>query len=206
MALDRAELATASNQTPTFRLLPPGVRGGQTPRLGEADLERARRLVGARHLMVRMAVQAGDEQGGRLADLVRAELAPLGIDVRPRIVADVSAALRDPDEDLHLAALTTSLDYPDPASFLSRMFGHDVPDRWLSTSTQAAVDRLDRLTGAARDRAAAALAASLSTSDVPVVAFGTRELGVVLGSRVGCRVWNGVDAGLDLAALCVTGS
>src|SRR4029078_5674409 len=83
MALDRAELATASNQTPTFRLLPPGVRGGQTPRLGEADLERARRLRGARHLMVRMAVQAGDEQGGRLADLVRAELAPLGIDVRP---------------------------------------------------------------------------------------------------------------------------
>jgi ABC-type oligopeptide transport system substrate-binding subunit len=153
-----------------------------------------------------MAVQAGDERGDRLADLVRAELAPIGIDVQPRIVPDLAAALRDPDEDLHLAVLTTSLDYPDPASFLARMLGHDVPDRWLSTSTHAAVDRLDGLTGAARDRAAAALAARIAISDVPVVAFGTRELGVVLGPRLGCRVWNGVDAGLDLAALCLAGS
>jgi len=153
-----------------------------------------------------MAVQAGDERGGRLADLVRAELAPLGIDVQPRIVPDLAGALRDPHEDLHLAALTTSLDYPDPASFLARMLGHDVPDRWLSTSTRAAVDRLDHLTGAARDRAAVGLASRLATRDAPVVAFGTRELGVVLGRRLGCRVWNGVDAGLDLATLCVTGS
>ena len=206
IGLDRAALATASSQTPTTRLLPPAVRGGKTPRLREADVARARRLVGARHLTVRMAVQAGDERGGRLADLVRAELAPLGIDVQPRIVPDLAGALRDPHEDLHLAALTTSLDYPDPASFLARMLGHDVPDRWLSTSTRAAVDRLDHLTGAARDRAAVGLASRLATRDAPVVAFGTRELGVVLGRRLGCRVWNGVDAGLDLATLCVTGS
>lgn len=206
IGLDRAALATASGQTPTTRLLPPAVRGGKTPRLREADVALARRLLGARHLTVRMAVQAGDERSGRLVDLVRAELAPLGIDVQPRIVPDLSAALRDPDEDLHLAALTTSLDYPDPASFLARMLGHDVPDRWLSTSTRAAVDRLDHLTGAARDRAAVGLASRLAKRDVPVVAFGTRELGVVLGRRLGCRVWNGVDAGLDLATLCVTGS
>ena len=62
------------------------------------------------------------------------------------------------------------------------------------------------MTGTARDRAAVALASRLATRDVPVVAFGTEELGVVLGPRLGCRVWNGVDAGLDLAALCLTAS
>ena len=38
-------------------------------------------------------------------------------------------------EGIQLVALTTSLDYPDPASFLTRMLGHHVPGNWLPTST-----------------------------------------------------------------------
>jgi hypothetical protein len=155
---------------------------------------------------VRIAVQAGDERSSQLAGVLQAQLAPLGIDVQPRVVGDIAAALRDPRDDIQLAALTTSLDYPDPASFLTRMLSHDVPAHWLSNATRAAVERLDLMTGAARDRAALALADRLAGADVPVVAFGVQELGVVLGRRLGCRVWNGVDAGLDLAALCLTGS
>ena len=44
-----------------------------------------------------------------------------------RVVSDVAAALRDRGEGIQLVALTTTLDYPDPASFLTRMLGQDVP-------------------------------------------------------------------------------
>ncbi len=83
------------------------------------------------------------------------------------------------------------------------MLGHDVPAAWLPPATRAAEDRLSRLTGAARDRAAVQLAARLARRDVPVVPYGTPTIGAVLSRDLGCRVWNGVDAGLDLAALCL---
>ncbi len=205
-ALDRATLAAVLNETPTSRLLPPAVRGGKQPGSADAQLAQARRLLGARHSTVHIAVRAGDERSSQLATVLQAQLAPLGIDVRPRVVRDVAAALREPRDDIQVAALTTSLDYPDPASFLTRMLGQDVPAHWIPISTRAAIERLDRMTGVARDRAALALVDRLATSDVPVVAFGTQELGVVVGRRLGCRVWNGVDAGLDLAALCLAHS
>ena len=83
------------------------------------------------------------------------------------------------------------------------MLGHDVPTAWLPTSTRSAVNRLALLSGDARDRAAVALATRLAARDVPVVPYGTPTIGAVLGPRLGCRVWNGVDSGLDLAALCL---
>jgi hypothetical protein len=86
------------------------------------------------------------------------------------------------------------------------MLGKDVPAAWLPPPTRTAVGRLAHLTGAARDRAALDLAAHLASRDVPVVVFGTKSLGIVVGPRLGCRVWNGVDSGLDLAALCLSAS
>jgi hypothetical protein len=120
-----------------------------------------------------MALQAGDDRERQFADIVHAQLAPLGIDVRPVIVDDLAAALRNSAADIQLAALRTGLDYPDPGSFLTQMLGKDVPAGWLPSSTRVAVDRLAKLTGSARDRAAHALADRLATGDVPIVAYGT---------------------------------
>jgi peptide/nickel transport system substrate-binding protein len=203
-SLDRATLATIGNQTTTDRLLPPAVRGAGAPHFAPPDIAHARRLAGRRHVTVRMAVQSGDDTSRYLVDVVHAALAPLGIDVRPATVTDLHASLGNPADGIQLAALTTTLDYPDPTSFLAQMLGKDVPAAWLPAPTRAAVDRLAHLDGAARDRAALTLAAHLVTQDVPVVAFGTKALGTVVGPRLGCRVWNGVDSGLDLAALCLS--
>jgi ABC-type oligopeptide transport system substrate-binding subunit len=188
---------------PTDRILPPSVRGARAPRSALPELARALRLVGSRHVIARMAVQAGDDNGRQFANVVHVALAPLGIDVQPVTVADVGAAMRDPRARIALAALGTEVDYPDPASFLTQMLGNDVPAAWLPASNRAAVDRLVGLTGAARDRAALVLAARLETRDVPVVAYGTPTIGAALGPRLRCRIWNGVDPGLDLAALCL---
>jgi ABC-type transport system substrate-binding protein len=202
-AVDRAALATSAGLTPTDRLLPLAVRGGETPHVPPPRLERARSLLGTRRITVRMAVQSGDEAGRRLADIVHAALAPLGITVQPVTVGDVGDALRRAGARIQLAALSTALDYPDPGSFLSEMLGKDVPTAWLSASTRNGVARLARLSEAARDREAVALASRLSTRDVPVVAYGTRILGTLVSPHLGCRIWNGVDPALDLSALCL---
>ena len=192
-----------TDMEPTARIIPPGVRGGGAAGFEPTDLERAVALTDRRHVTARMAVQAGEHRSRAFADLVRSALAPLGIEVRPVAVADVSASLRDRAANIQLTALGTQLDYPDPASFLTQMLGHDVPAAWLPPSVHAQVARLGRLRGPARDRAAVRLASRLATREVPVVAYGTPTIGAVLGDRLGCRVWNGVDAGLDLAALCL---
>jgi peptide/nickel transport system substrate-binding protein len=203
-ALNRVTLATLENQTPTDRLLPPAVRGAGMPHLALPNIARARRLVATTRATVRMAIQSGDDTGRRLLEVVHAALSPLGIDVQPATVTDVRAALGNRADGIRLAALTTTLDYPDPASFLAQMLGKDVPAAWLPASTRTAVGRLAHLEGGVRDRAALDLAINLASRDVPVVAFGTKALGTVVGPRLGCRVWNGVDSGLDLAALCVS--
>ena len=192
-----------TDMEPTARIIPPGMRGGGAAGFRRPDLKRAVALTDGQRVTARMAVQAGEHRSRAFADLVRSALAPLGIEVRPVAVADVSASLRDPATNIQLAALATQLDYPDPASFLTQMLGHDVPATWLPRSVHAQVLRLDRLSGSARDRAAIRLASRLAMRDVPVVAYGTPTLGAVVGDRLGCRVWNGVDAGLDLAALCL---
>jgi hypothetical protein len=126
--------------------------------------------------------------------------------VLPVTVDDITAAMRDPDSRIQLAAGATGLDYPDPASFLAQMLGKDIPATWLQFSTRDAVARLAGLSGAARDRAALAFAARLATRDVPIVAYGTPALGTLVGPRLGCRTWNGIDSGFDLAALCLSTS
>ena len=146
-ALDRVAMATVENQTPTDRLLPPAVRGAGTLHVAPPDIPNARRLAGTTHVTVRMAVQAGDDTGSRLVDVVHAALAPLGIDVQPATVTDVRAALGNRADRIQLAALTTTLDYPDPASFLTLMLGTDVPAAWLPTPTRRAVARLSHLVG-----------------------------------------------------------
>jgi len=150
-----------------------------------------------------MGAQAGDDRAQQFIATVRAALAPLGIDVRPVLVDNLAAALPDRRANIQLAALNTTIDYPDPASFLTQMLGRDVPSDWLPASVSIAVEHLAGLTGAARDHAALALADRLATQDVPVIAYATQTRGAVVGPRLGCRIWNGTDEGLDLAALCL---
>lgn len=202
-AIDRSALAPFSySQTATEHLLPRGVRGAPAPGMRRGRLDRM--LFRPRAAVtIRMAVLQTDERQRQLAKVLDAQLAPLGIRVQAVEVDDVGAAMRDPGAGIQLVSLSTTLDYPDPASFLTRMLGEDVPASWLPPDVRQRLARLGNLLGMDRDRAAVALAARLEKYDVPVVAVATQELGTVVGPRLGCRVWNGVDAGFDLASLCL---
>jgi hypothetical protein len=40
--------------------------------------------------------------------------------------------------------------------------------------------------------------------DVPVVAYGTPQIGTLLREELGCRRWDAFDSELDLGGLCLT--
>ena len=199
-ALDRRALAASVGVEPTMRILPPGVRGGGSAR---ATAPSARLAAATRHVSVRFGVQQGDAQGIAVADEARSQLARLGLDVRPFPVRNLDAALHDPSAPIDMTALQTEIRFPDPASFLVRMLGRDVPAGWLPASTRNEVARLRALTGNARDGAAQTLASRLAEREVPVIAYGTPTVGTLAGPDLGCRIWNGVDQGFDLTSLCL---
>ena len=152
------------------QLLPPNVRDYRraTPYSTGSDLQRAPALVRGRCRVAAMAVPHGCEQYARSLELVRAALAPIGIDVRGRPVASL-AAVRSGPADFDLVDSSTVLDYPDPASFLQQPLGGDVPRAWLPASTRSSMRRLAQLRDNARDTAAVKLAPRIETRDVPVV-------------------------------------
>ena len=195
-ALDRTALAAnEDDDAPTSSLLPVRDDGP----LASARVTSAVQ----RPVTVRMAVESDCWKCQQLAGLVAAQLRPLAITVRTVAVASVPAALRAAHNRIDLAPLSTELPFPDPASFLRQMLGHDVPQSWLPAATRTAVSGLNRLSGRARYHAAVKLARRLATSDVPVAAYGAPHIGLLLGPKLGCRRRDAFDFELDLSALCL---
>jgi hypothetical protein len=52
--------------------------------------------------------------------------------------------------------------------------------------------------------AAVLLARRLASEDIPVIPYGTPQIGELLGPKLGCRSWDAFDAELDLTTLCLT--
>ncbi len=198
-AIDRRALAVVQDATPTDGLLPPPPSS-----LGDTgDRAPAKRLDRLGHASLSMAVQRGCERCRQFANTVASALNELGVSVTAVEVANPRAAIRADPTKFDLIDLSTNVPYPDPAAFLERMLRADVPRPWLPPSTEAAIARLDTLSGGRRERVARRLAQRLQQTDVPVIAYGADAIGTLLGQRLGCRSWNGIDAGPDLAALCL---
>jgi DNA-binding SARP family transcriptional activator/ABC-type transport system substrate-binding protein len=198
-AIDRRALAVVQAATPTAGLLPPepsslGDTGDRTPAESLQRPGRAR---------LSMAVQRGCGRCRQFANTVASAVNGLGVAVTEVEVANPQAAIRADPTRFDLVDLSTSVPYPDPAAFLEQMLGGDVPRAWLPTSTQAAIARLTTLSGRHREAAALRMSQQLPRTDVPVIAYGADAIGTLLGPRLGCRTWNGIDAGPDLAALCL---
>jgi DNA-binding SARP family transcriptional activator len=200
-AIDRRALAVVQDATPTDGLLPPppsslGVTG---------DRAAAERLDRPGHASLSMAVQRGCERCRQFANTVASALKELEVSVAAVEVEKPRAAIRADRSRFDLIDLSTNVPYPDPAAFLERMLGADVPRPWLPPSTEGAIARLDTLSGGHRERVARRLAQRLQQTDVPVIAYGADTIGTLLGPRLGCRSWNGIDAGPNLATLCLDG-
>jgi DNA-binding SARP family transcriptional activator len=200
-AIDRRALAVVQGVPPTDELLPAepasvGDTRDSAPAVGVDPRARVR---------LSMAVQRGCERCWQFARTVASALDELGLNVVAVAVENPQAAIRAKPAKFDLVDLSTNVPHPDPAAFLERMLGYDVPRAWLPALTQTPIARLDTLSGSRRQEAALRLARRLQRTDVPVIAYGADAIGTLLGPRLGCRAWNGIDAGPDLAALCLRG-
>jgi ABC-type oligopeptide transport system substrate-binding subunit len=151
-----------------------------------------------------MAIPSRCDRCTHAAQVVRANLLAIGIEVRVREVDDLRAALRSGAEFDLVDALTEIL-YPDAGSFLAQML-EDVPRGWTSASVQRRIGDVAGLGGDARRAAASDVAEWLVSDELAVVAYGTPQTSQFVGPGIGCRVFTSFGYGLDLASLCLNTS
>ncbi len=194
---------------PTDQHIPPGWPGFRDAAiypLGGPDVATARRLAGdGRHRGVFYTCNQPEclEQ----AEIVRGNLAAIGIDVEIRRFAfgTLFERLQDPDEPFDLSLFGWIGDSPDPAEFVNVMFSFAAPvsARFLDrTPLGRRMRAAERLIGAQRIEAYAALDRDLAAQAAPVAEAISAERTDFFSARIGCQVEHPLY-GIDLGALCV---
>jgi serine/threonine-protein kinase len=210
LALDRRQLATATQSIPDDDLLPPALSSPPSRVLPlSPDLAHARALAGAKK-RVAVLYLSKDASSPAVARLIATELARIGIDVRVQERDDVYSAMSDRGSGYDLAVASWIYDWPDPAAFLGLWFtdtGFRPP--WapaplpVPAATRRRLEHASTLTGAARARAYARADLELRRDVVPLAAFGTPTIPELFSGRVGCRVEQPIFGAVDLGALCI---
>jgi YVTN family beta-propeller protein len=218
-AIDRRALArpgpfTGLPATPTDQYLPPSMPGFRDARIYplRPDLAKARRLAGPeRHTVVLYAVSEPPHL--RFAEIVKANLRRIGIDVRIKPLGDTSLFIRlaRRGEPFDLALNGWVADYPDPMTFLGLFDGRTIgPDNNLNFAYfddpefNRKLDAANRLPSPARELALGRVDAEVAHGAAPWAAVATEPQHDFFSPRIGCRVYNPVY-GMDLGALCIRG-
>jgi DNA-binding SARP family transcriptional activator/ABC-type transport system substrate-binding protein len=203
--LDRAALATTRAEAPSDQLLPPAMGGAQSQAHFRSSVPKLRgptALPGGAERVAVMGVPAACELCLQVAQDVTAQLRPIGIRVRIKVMNDVSTeSLAHASVDL--IERVTTLPYPDGASFLAKMFTADVPATWLPSPVPSKAEHLMTLTGPHRRVRALHLADELARGEAPVAAFGYGTIGELLSERLGCIESEPFGTAVNLAALCL---
>jgi hypothetical protein len=206
-ALDRTALAAVYGEQPSDHLIPPALSGiaGNVAYPNDPDLTTARRLAGPGRRTARL-YGCGDPIGVRIARIVRANLAPIGIDVH---IDQSLGCLKGPEPERLAAAdmqLVSHADHShDPVSFVELPLGDrfTAPGYWRSPSLQRRMASARALRGPARAPAYAGLETALVRDAAPVAVYATWVNTELVSGRVGCRITQGALQAVDLGALCL---
>ena len=207
-ALDRRALAAVYAERPSDHLVPAAVAGaGANIAYGnEPDLAAARRLAGQRNPRKATLYYCGPSDNQRIAEIVRANLAEIGIDVR----IDQSLGCLTGPETKRLAAadleLVSHFDVAsDPAPFVDFALGdaYTVPGLRGDMSLRRQVERARATRGPGRIRAYSRLERVLVRDAVPVAVYASAVDPEFFSARVGCIVSQGALDFTDLGALCL---
>jgi ABC-type transport system substrate-binding protein len=196
-ALDRPALAAAFQDLVTDQALPPGIPGFREAEfypLNRPGLRLAQSLARGRGGRATFFV-CNEMPCAQIGRIVRRNLARIGIAVSVKQVDD---PLKVPAADIALAR--TGAPYPDPVAFLARLVEHAhalLAPPLIQTPARAATIR-----GEPRHAFARALDAKLAR-DGHIAAFGTWAVPELFSKRVGCRQFQPVYFGVNLAALCL---
>ena len=202
LVLDRETLAELWGNVPGDQYLSPAILGYEDHDLYPLDgsaLEEARSLLRGRTPTVVLGVLEGNPLFRSEAEVVRADLARMGMTVKIEVFTDFGELVDSSD----IVGAGIGIPVPDPVSYLWITFNFLVPDGWLPPGIGQRVDNVFDISDPERRVAAAAdLADSLATEDVPIAVdlFGATPS--LLSPRLGCRVFPPLGFGIDLAALC----
>ena len=206
-ALDRTALAAVYAEPPSDHLIPPAVSGldGNVAYPNEPDLTTARRLAGGGRRTARL-YGCGDPIGARIARIVRANLAPIGIDVQ----IDQSLGCLNGPEPRRVAAADMQLvsrfdPSHDPVPFVELPLGdrYTATGYWRSAALQRQMASARALRGPARTAAYRRLETALVRDAAPVAVYATAVEPEFFSERVGCRISQGALQIVDLGALCL---
>jgi hypothetical protein len=216
-ALDRRALAPAFGDRAADRIVPLAVPGYPVGRIFplSPDLAAARKLVGSdkRHAVVYICSDARER---RLADIVRRNLAPIGISVSvledDQCPENPSTSAKSRRADLFVVSgwPFTEADERDPAQVLDQVlrqgaYGTPLPSTgWDERSFRQQLDQARPLRGPARVAAYHRLADELTRTG-PIAVFGSWIWSEYFSPRVGCKVFQGEYAVADLGAFCKRG-
>ena len=170
------------------------------------DLRRARSLAGAIHRTA-ILYACNLPPCEQLAQIVKNNLAPIGIDVQPRYfdLGVLFERISRPGEPYDMAIVGWLSDDGDAGDFLQELLSPAVDGgaaHYRSPDLSARFAAADRLSGTRRLLAYADLAGSLVADDAPWVAYGNPVSRDFFSARIGCVTYQPVY-GIDLGALCV---
>jgi ABC-type transport system substrate-binding protein len=216
LALDRPALAAVWGELPTDRYVPPAIlpaSGRSRYPLSGPDVAAARRLAAGRRGTATL-YYCGDPGNQRVAEIVRANLRPIGIAVR---IAPSLGCLRGYDpkgEAADIVLLSPSSLALDAAGFLALAGGDDrkfggnlLPRGWgREAAFLRRLARADALPDAERDAAFAALQEEALEKSVRLAAFSSFVRPEYVAPRIACRVRQAAYQFLDLGAACVRGA
>jgi len=218
-AIDRRALARYGNlgtgpfpAIPTDQYLPPAMPGASPTALfpPSGDLQRARRLAPNAHGTA-VLYTCNFELCRQQARVIRANLGALGlaVDVKefPPIVMFGKASTRGEPYDIITAQWHA--DWVDPSTFLNFLLDQRITPRgnanlarFVDARFADKLDRIARLSGAARYPAYETLSVELAREAAPWVVFATGTVRDFFSVRLGCQVFHPFY-GIDLGRLCI---
>jgi ABC-type transport system substrate-binding protein/tRNA A-37 threonylcarbamoyl transferase component Bud32 len=207
-AIDRRALAGVFDEQPVDHYVPPAVAGSPLSHaypLDGPNLARARRLAGTTHRTAVLYL-CGEAPNLRVAQIIRGNLAPIGIHVR---IDQSLGCLNGPEKarvraaDMQLVTISSS--EPDASVWVKATLGttYFSPGYWSDPKKRLRIERANRLRGQARTKEYARLDEVLVRDAAPFAAFGAFTTQAYFSPQVGCRLFQSTYHFVDLGALCV---
>ena len=142
LALDRESITAIWGNMLSDQYLPPIMPGFEDLELYPPDgsgLEEARTLMRGRTVTAVLAIPAGNDHSRQEAEVVRSNLAQIGITVEFQELVTFRPLFRNPDVEIDLMGAGVGLYYADPATFLWDMLVSDyyMPASWLPKGSRS---------------------------------------------------------------------
>jgi ABC-type transport system substrate-binding protein len=201
------------NEAPGNTYVPravPGSAPSSVYPLSGPDLAMAKSLVPAGRKRRGTIYTCGDPVNVRIAQTVRDNVRPLGIDLS---IVQSLGCLRGPDpkqRQADIVLVTRATHELDPAPFLDSVNGNTFafgpglgPATYRDSKLSAQLAQIKRLDGAARLAAYNALQDELLRDSAPFAPYGSFVQPEFMSDRIGCRLIQGAYHVVDLAALCL---